>query len=170
MTNRRYHIPFFQPLPPGDLIAGKGDLRGTFPFSAPRVHHFYMARNAIWHGVDLLGLKPGDEVLLPAYHHGVEAEVLVAKGLKPRFYRVDEGARIHPEDVRRRWGIPRDRPVVLLVPFPQGVGQTSFWPKRIFGEPSRARRTLHVLRAGDWSYWRRASASRVSRRGEFKSS
>ena len=56
MTALRYPIPFFQPLPPGDLIAGKGDLRGTFPFSAPRVHHFYMARNAIWHGLDLLGV------------------------------------------------------------------------------------------------------------------
>jgi perosamine synthetase len=122
MTTPRYHIPFFQPLPPSDLIAGKGDLRGTFPFSAPRVHHFYMARNAIWHGVDLLGLKPGDEVLLPAYHHGVEVEVLVAKGLKPRFYRVDEGARIHPEDVERAL-TPATKAIYLIhyFGFPQPV-------------------------------------------------
>ena len=40
-------------------------------------------------------------MLLPAYHHGVEVEVLLAKGLKPRFVRVDEEARLHPEDVER---------------------------------------------------------------------
>jgi len=122
MTTPRYHIPVFQPLPPSDLIARKGDLKGTFPFSSPRVHHFYMARNAIWHGVDLLGLQPGDEVLLPAYHHGVEVEVLVAKGLKPRFYRVDAGARIHTEDVER--AITSQTKVIYLIHyfgFPQPV-------------------------------------------------
>jgi len=98
---RRYHIPFFQPLPPQDLISGARDLTDTFPFSAPRTHYYYMARNAIWHGLDALGLSPGDGILVPAYHHGVDLEVLLAKGLKPRFFRVDEAMRIDLEDMAR---------------------------------------------------------------------
>jgi dTDP-4-amino-4,6-dideoxygalactose transaminase len=103
MTERRYHIPFFQPLPPRDLLAGRTDLSRTFPFSEQRITHYYLARNAIWHGVDSLGLKPGDEVLMPSYHHGVDLEVLLARGLKPRFYRVGESTWIDPEDVERAY-------------------------------------------------------------------
>ena len=103
MTVRRYHIPFFQPFPPQDLFAGRTDLSRTFPFSEPRITHYYLARNAIWHGVDALGLKPGDEVLMPSYHHGVDLEVLLARGLKPRFYRVGESTRIELDDVERAY-------------------------------------------------------------------
>jgi hypothetical protein len=60
------------------------------------------------------------------------------------------------DEVRRRWGIPAGQPVVVLLPFPQGIGKTSFWPKKIFGEPSRARRLLNVARHGQFNYWRRA--------------
>jgi len=48
-----------------------------------------MARNAIWHGLDALGLSPGDGILVPAYHHGVDLEVLLAKG-SARFFSRDE--------------------------------------------------------------------------------
>ena len=56
------------------------------------------------------------------------------------------------EAVRRRWGIPADQPVVVLLPFPQGVGRQSFWPKSIFAEASRSRRLFNVLRHGQIGY------------------
>jgi hypothetical protein len=56
------------------------------------------------------------------------------------------------EAVRRRWGIPADQPVVVLLPFPQGVGRKSFWPKSIFAEASRSRRLFNVLRQGQIGY------------------
>ena len=97
----RYHIPFFQPLHPLDLLPGRGDYQSAFPFSAPRVRHYYLARNAIWHGIGSLRLSPGDGILMPAYHHGVDLEVLLAKGLKPRFVRVDEATQIDLEALER---------------------------------------------------------------------
>jgi hypothetical protein len=54
--------------------------------------------------------------------------------------------------VRARWGIPIDQPVVVLLPFPQGVGKQSFWPKKIFGEPSRARRLFNVVAHRELDY------------------
>jgi hypothetical protein len=63
---------------------------------------------------------------------------------------------IDPQEVRRRWGIPHGQPVVALLPFPQGVGRASFWPKKIFGDARRARRLLHMLAQRQFRYWRRA--------------
>lgn len=69
---------------------------------------------------------------------------------------IDARRIIDPDEVRRRWAIPRDRPVVVLLPFPQGVGKTSFWPKKIFGDASRAKRLLNVAVHRQFRYFRRA--------------
>ena len=37
-------------------------------------------------GCSVIGLRPGDEVLVPAYHHGSEIESLIRAGLVCRFY------------------------------------------------------------------------------------
>ena len=55
--------------------------------------------------------------------------------------------------VRARWGIPQDQPVVVFFPFPQGVGQASFWPKRLFGVPSRIRQAANVVLHRRHEYW-----------------
>jgi dTDP-4-amino-4,6-dideoxygalactose transaminase len=44
-------------------------------------------RGAVVRAVERLGLD-GHEMLVPAYHHGVEVEALVAAGVRPRFYNV----------------------------------------------------------------------------------
>ncbi|HSQ59199.1 MAG TPA: aminotransferase class V-fold PLP-dependent enzyme [Acidobacteriota bacterium] len=74
----------------------------AFPFDGARVRYYYLARNAIWHGADSLGLKPGDEVLMPGYHHGVELQSLIAKGMTVRCYRVDRQMRMDLADVRAK--------------------------------------------------------------------
>ena len=52
---------------------------------------------------------------------------------------LDAAPLVDRDEVRRRWGIPHKQPVVVLFPFPQGVGRGTFWPKRICAEPSRLR-------------------------------
>jgi perosamine synthetase len=71
------------------------------PFSSPNVHGYYFARNAVWTAAKLFNLQ-GREVLVPAYHHGVEIEALVDAGAKPRFYRVGARWDVDVEDVARR--------------------------------------------------------------------
>ena len=74
---------------------------------------------------------------------------------------------VDPEEVRARWGIPRTQPVVVFLPFPQGVGRNTFWPKRVFAEPSRARRLLNVVTHRQFQYlraaWHRANDPDVAR-------
>ena len=72
-----------------------------FPFDEPGLRYRYFARNAVWDAVKLLGLA-GKEVLIPAYHHGVELETLVAAGVKPVFFRVDGQMKNDLEDAKKR--------------------------------------------------------------------
>ena len=83
------------------MLAGEGPTPGWLPFAHARAHWFYFARNALWTAVRILGLE-GSEVLLPAYHHGVEVEALVDAGMVPRFYRVGPRWEVDLEDLERR--------------------------------------------------------------------
>src|SRR5439155_13722874 len=51
----------------------------VFPFQEPGLRYRYFCRNAVWDAVSLLQLE-GKRVLMPAYHHGVELETLLAAG------------------------------------------------------------------------------------------
>jgi perosamine synthetase len=94
-------IPMTLPLPLGQLLGAGVPPAPAYPFDGARVLFYYLARNAIWHGADSLGLRPGDEVLMPAYHHGVELQSLLAKGMKLRYYRVDRLMQADLADMRR---------------------------------------------------------------------
>jgi selenocysteine lyase/cysteine desulfurase len=83
-----------------------------FPFGAPRTTYYYLARNAVYHGAGLLGLA-GHEVLVPAYHHGVEVGALAAAGALPRFVRVDGRMRLDLEDAARKIS-PRTRAIYVI--------------------------------------------------------
>ncbi len=50
----------------------------------------------MWNGVERLGLVAGDEVLMPAYHHGSEVEAVSRRGVQCRFYEGDE--RLEPTE------------------------------------------------------------------------
>jgi selenocysteine lyase/cysteine desulfurase len=81
------------------LWRARRDARDTFPFNAPRAHWFGMARAAIWHGVHVLGLRAGDEILVPAFNCGSEVDPLVQAGLKLVYYGVDEEFNARPEEI-----------------------------------------------------------------------
>ena len=96
---------------PGMLLARR-EQRAQWPFASPTVRYVYFARNAVWLAVKVLGLD-GGEVLVPAYHHGVEVEALVDAGAAVRFYRVGPRCDVDLQDVARKIG-PRTRAIYLI--------------------------------------------------------
>ncbi len=104
-------VPALPTLWPGMLL-GRPRQTEAVPFAAPNARYFYFARNAVWLAVKMLGLE-GGEVLVPAYHHGVEVEALIDAGAKVRFYRVDARWRVDVADLARRIG-PATRAVYLI--------------------------------------------------------
>jgi dTDP-4-amino-4,6-dideoxygalactose transaminase len=62
-----------------------------FPFTEPSCRLFARARHGLWAGARALGLAAGDEVLVPAYHHGSEVEALERAGLRCVFYAGNRG-------------------------------------------------------------------------------
>lgn len=57
-----------------------------FPLASPGCRVFSRARHALWHGVSAVGLRRGDALLVPAYHHGSEVEALRRLGVRCVFY------------------------------------------------------------------------------------
>ncbi len=107
----RLFVPALPTLWPGMLFQRREP--GAFmPFSAPNVRWFYFARNAVWLTVKMLGLDQG-EVLMPAYHHGVEVEAVADAGATPRFYRVGSRWDVDVEDVEKRIG-PKTKALYLI--------------------------------------------------------
>lgn len=121
-------ITVYLPLPWRGLIGPPRPSARVFPFDAARATYYYMARGAIWHGADLLGLKPGDEILMPAYNHGIEIQVLLAKGFRLRYYRVDERMRVDLDHLRG-----------LLAPSTRAIYMTHYLG---FAQPIAAARAL----------------------------
>src|SRR5205823_10573872 len=73
-------LTIWAPLPFRRLLASRPD-PPPFPLADPRCRLVTRARHGLWLGVRALGLGPGDEVLVPAYHHGSEVEALVRAGV-----------------------------------------------------------------------------------------
>ncbi len=70
--------------------------RLPFPLEEPSCRIFSLARHGLFMGTKALGLQPGDEVLVPAYHHGSEIEAFIRAGIACRFY--DAGRRLEPDE------------------------------------------------------------------------
>lgn len=83
------------------MLAGTSRAPLAFPFNAPSVNFAYFARNSVWTLARMFELFRG-EVLVPAYHHGVEVEALIDAGVTPRFYPVGPRMEVDPDDVARR--------------------------------------------------------------------
>lgn len=96
----------------GSLIAR--DSAGGVPalFAGRRISYSFNTRVAIRRACDILGLKPGDEVLVPAYNCGSELDPLLAAGLSLQLYPVDRSARIDPLEIVGRI-TPQTRAVYL---------------------------------------------------------
>lgn len=95
------------------LLAGGDPSGGVLSlFAGRRVSHSFNTRVAIRKAVDILGLKPGDEVLAPAYNCGSELDPLRHAGLAIRLYPVSRSAEIDPDRLLRMVGA-RTRAIYL---------------------------------------------------------
>jgi dTDP-4-amino-4,6-dideoxygalactose transaminase len=88
-------INVWPPLPLG-LYTRRPSKRLPFPLEEPDCRTFSLARHGLFMGIKALGLEPGDEILVPAYHHGAEIEALVRAGIVCRFY--DVGQRLELDE------------------------------------------------------------------------
>lgn len=70
--------------------------RLPFPLDRSSCRLYGLGRQAIRHGLQALGLRAGDEVLAPAYHHGSEIEALRRSQIGCRFY--DAGPGLEPDE------------------------------------------------------------------------
>jgi hypothetical protein len=84
-----------------------------FPLTDPRCRLYARARHGLYHGVRALGLQPGDEALVPAYHHGSEIETLRQAGLDCRFYDCDDALQPDESMLEELCG-PRTRVLHLI--------------------------------------------------------
>ncbi len=78
-------VSIYPPLSPGALLRRPAQ-NLPFPLEEPGCRLYMQARQGLWWALKGLGVGSGDEVLVPAYHHGSEVEVLVRTGAQCRFY------------------------------------------------------------------------------------
>ena len=90
MTIAGQHAEVISPFPtlqPGMVIPWKRMPTAPFPFDQPDLHYYYLARNGVYSLAEHWGLR-GQEILFPAYFHGICVKTLVKAGVNLRFYPV----------------------------------------------------------------------------------
>jgi dTDP-4-amino-4,6-dideoxygalactose transaminase len=96
-----------------DLRPKRDAAGGVLPlFAGRRASYSFNTRVAIRKAVDLLGLKPGDEVLAPAYNCGSELDPLRHAGLSIRLYPITAATEIDPNQLESMIG-PLTRAIYL---------------------------------------------------------
>jgi dTDP-4-amino-4,6-dideoxygalactose transaminase/CelD/BcsL family acetyltransferase involved in cellulose biosynthesis len=125
MTGAR--LDLFPPLPPL-AYARRLQARLPFPLGAPGCMLFGRARYGLRSALAGLELAEGDEVLVPAYHHGSEIEALMRAGLECRFY--DATETLEPDEAELESLLDsRTRALYLIhyLGFPQDAERWRSW-------------------------------------------
>jgi dTDP-4-amino-4,6-dideoxygalactose transaminase len=120
-------LTVWPPLPPDVYVRRPAD-QLPFPLDRDDCRIVAWGRHAVWHGVRALGLAPGDELLMPAYHHGSEVQAVIESGLVPRFYDSDD--HLEPrQDELEALITPRTRALHLThyLGFPQAADRWRRW-------------------------------------------
>jgi perosamine synthetase len=105
-----------------DTVARQLSGLKLFPFCADNKIYFFSGRNALWHGMKVLGIPPDSEVLIPSYNCGAEIDPVVQWGAKIRLYRIGPELRIDLEDLRGK--MDKDTKALLVTHyfgFPQEI-------------------------------------------------
>jgi len=82
------------PLPLGVYLRRSAPIP-PFPLGSPGCWLVRKARQALFLGIETLGLRADDEILMPAFHHGSEVEAVQQNGFTCRFY--DVGPTLQPD-------------------------------------------------------------------------
>jgi len=69
------------------------------PFDKGKTGFQFLGRHALYHGLSVLGIKPGDAILVPAYHCSALIEPILAYGATVRFYDVKRDCSPNLEDI-----------------------------------------------------------------------
>jgi hypothetical protein len=102
-----------------------------FPLEEPGCRLYARARHALWQGVRTLGIEPGEEVLVPAYHHGSEVEALRRAGLRCAFYDVGDGLEPDVDELEAALGgRTRALQITHYLGFPQDADRWRRWCDR----------------------------------------
>ena len=90
--------------------------------SGKPIQHLFWARNAIYHGLSILGLAPGDNVLVPAFHCTSIVEAILQYGVEVKFYDINPDTSPDFDNLRSQID-PRTRAVVIIhyFGFPQPI-------------------------------------------------
>lgn len=125
-TGRSTRLSVWPPLPPSVYVGRRRP--PPYPLADPRCRLFSLGRHALWHGAKAAGLAAGNEVLVPAYHHGSEVEALVSAGLTCRFYAGNSSLAPDGEELD---GLVSERTRALLLihylGFPQDASRWARW-------------------------------------------
>lgn len=65
-----------------------------YPINSERLVYFFTGRYALSAGLHVLGLNPGDKILLPAYNCWVEIESALSVGMEIQFYKIKSDLQI----------------------------------------------------------------------------
>jgi perosamine synthetase len=96
--------------------------KSFYSLSGNAVQHLFWARNAIYHGLSALGLNPGDNVLVPAFHCTSVVEPILQYGAEVKFYDINLDVSPDLEDLRSK--IDRKTRAILAIHyfgFPQPI-------------------------------------------------
>ncbi len=107
---------------PVDVYARRPAKCLPFPLEEIGCQLFSKGRHGLQRGILALGLAHGDEVLVPAYHHGSEVEALAQSGVTCRFYDSTDTLEPDPDELSALVG---DRTRALLLTHYMGFPQDS---------------------------------------------
>ena len=99
-----------------------------FPLEEEGCRLYKFARQGLWHSLNALGLREGDAVLTPAYHHGSEVGVLHRAGIRCVYYEATESLAPDPEELESLLE-PDTRALYLIhnLGFPQDAPRWRSW-------------------------------------------
>lgn len=120
-------LSVWPPLPPAAFLRpARAQL--PFPLDEKGCRLYACGRHALHAGVLALGLREGDEVLVPAYNHGSEVEALARAGLVPRWYGASGSLEPDDDELETLVG-PRTRALHLIhyLGFPQDGARWRRW-------------------------------------------
>ena len=107
------------------------------PFRGRDVEWLFCGTVAVYRAARRLGLREGDEVLVPAYNCGIEVDALLHAGARVAFCRVGRDGRLDLDDVeRQRTASSRAVLVIHYFGFPQDIEAIVEWARP---------RHLHVI-------------------------